>query len=362
MNDKPHRKWRLLQLESSIACNLNCIMCPWTEERRNVSDHGRMNRRIWDAIKPHLKDIESIDFTGGGEPLLHPDLSEWIYDAHDAGCKTGFLTNGTLLTKTMTSNMLDAGIDWICFSVDGADQGTFNRIRQGADFDRVCRNINYFCDARSKNGPTAMINYVIMPMNCHQMEAIVRLAADLGIDRVIFKQCDVIRGDHGTGSGLFGPSETKEIRKHQKALSRAKKTGRKLKVKTTAFSFTPEELPVCVQDPRDSLFIRYNGIVSPCINLAIGGPTTFLGNQAIMPSVHYGRLPDLDFDDIRDNKHYRFFSDRFESRVTSNEKGFMQIDLSEPSLLKLKAAKQAAIDAMPAAPEGCRVCHYLYGI
>jgi hypothetical protein len=85
--------------------------------------------------------------------------------------------------------------------------------------------------------------------------------------------------------------ETKEIRRLKKSLDKARRLAKKLNITTTAFAFTPEERPVCEQDPRDSIFIRHDGLVAPCINLAIGGPTTFLGNEVIMPDAHYGRLP-----------------------------------------------------------------------
>lgn len=81
-----------------------------------------------------------------------------------------------------------------------------------------------------------------------------------------------------------------------------------------------------------------------------------------MPSVHYGRLPDTDINTLWESEPCRFYRERFEKRIHANNQGFFQADLSEPSLQKLKAAEQAALDAMPEAPEGCRVCHYLYGI
>lgn len=356
------RPWRLWQVESAIACNLKCIMCPWTGYRKNTENHGLMSQSVWEAIKPHLHHVQSIDFTGGGEPLLQPHLAEWISDARAAGCETGLLTNGLLLDTEKAGQLLDAGLDWICFSVDGADAAVYESIRIGSNFEIVLKNIANLCRARGGNTPKTMINFVIMANNAHQMEEIVRLAARLGVDQVNFKQCDVIRGENGKGMGLFAHDKTGEIKALEKKLSQALKVGKKLEIRTTAFSFIPEELPVCAQDPRNSVFIRHDGIVAPCINLAIGGPTTFLGREVTMPSVHYGRLPDKDIETLWESDPCRFYRERFEKRVRANEEGFLQVDQSERSLLKLKAAEQAAIDAMPEAPEGCRVCHYLYGI
>ena len=92
--DKPEKRWRLWQVETAIACNLNCIMCPWRTVRQHRDSHGIMPSTVWNALRPHLKEVASIDFSGGGEPLLQPKLIEWICEAHDNGCETGFLTNG----------------------------------------------------------------------------------------------------------------------------------------------------------------------------------------------------------------------------------------------------------------------------
>jgi len=64
------RPWRLWQVETAIACNLACVMCPWKSVRQQASQSGVMGRPIWESLRPHLSRVRSIDFTGGGEPLL----------------------------------------------------------------------------------------------------------------------------------------------------------------------------------------------------------------------------------------------------------------------------------------------------
>ena len=345
----PKRRWRLLQVESAIACNLNCVMCPWREITKNAANHGLMSPEVWNVIRPHLSEIKSIDFTGGGEPLLQPKLPEWIAEANAQGCETGFLSNGLLLRKEKLQRILDAGVDWICISMDGADAEMYEKIRIGSNFERVCENVGNIAGLRSGNHPKTMINFVLMDLNFHQMEEIVRLAARLGVDQINFKQCDVIRGESGKGHGLFGATETKEIRRLKKSLQKARRLAKKLNILTTTFSFTPEEQPVCEQDPRDSLFIRYDGHAAPCINLAIGGPTTFLGQEVIMPSVHYGRLPDDDLMDLWQSETCKFYRQRFEHRVQRYDDVFVRRLLGSSGSNRLKTL-QAAGAAMPDAP------------
>jgi len=355
------RRWRLLQVESAIACNLRCVMCPWKEISRKAENRGLMSQAVWDAIRPYLSDFHSIDFTGGGEPLLQPKLEEWIAEAKNAGCETGFLSNGLLLNKDRLKRILDAGLNWICISMDGATADMYEKIRLGSSFERVCHNVASIAEMRTGNIPKTMINFVLMESNFHQVESIIRLAQKLGVDQVNFKQCDVIRGEHGKGLGLFSPAETNKIRKLRRALDKARRLAKKIGIQTTAFAFIPEERPVCEQDPRDSIFIRYDGTAAPCINLAIGGPTTFLGDEVVMPSVHYGRLPNDDLMDMWESDTCRFYRERFAKRVQIHENAIVN-GLFESGGSGRERTLQAAREAMPEPPQGCNVCHYLYDI
>ena len=55
----------------------------------------------------------------------------------------------------------------------------------------------------------------------------IKLADELGVDQVNFKQCDVIRGENGKGLGLFASKETKQIREMEKKLSKARRLAKK---------------------------------------------------------------------------------------------------------------------------------------
>jgi MoaA/NifB/PqqE/SkfB family radical SAM enzyme len=357
----PKRRWRLLQVEAAFACNLRCVMCPWREIADRIENRGLMSPPIWDAIRPHLSEINSIDFTGGGEPLLQPKLTGWIAEAHAAGCETGFLSNGLLLKKEKLQQILNAGVDWIGISLDGADAEMYEKIRIGSNFDRVCENVAGIADLRNGSRPKTMINFVLMDLNFHQVEDIVRLALQLGVDQLNFKQCEVIRGDSGKSHGLFGAEETKKIRDLKKSLEKARRLSKKLNIETTAFAFTPSERSVCEQDPRDSLFVRYDGLVAPCINLAIGGPTTFLGKEVLMPDVHYGRLPEADLMDLWQSETCEIYRRKFGQRANKYDQAIINGFLGTSGSNRLKAINEAK-GAMPEPPRGCNVCHYLYDI
>ncbi|MFH0824214.1 MAG: radical SAM protein [Pseudomonadota bacterium] len=355
------RRWRLLQVESALSCNLRCVMCPWKDFRAHTRNSAIMAPEVWAALRPHLPEVESVDFTGGGEPLLQPLLAQWVEEGKSAGCETGILSNGLLLNAKTAETLISAGLDWLCVSIDGADRETYERIRQGSDFDRVCENVARISGLRRGNVPKTMINFVIMGANVHQLEAMAELAARLGVDRVNFKQCEVIRGEHGKGHGLFDARETGPVKKLTKSLLRARRVAKRLGVSTTASPFTPSECAVCEQDPRGSMFVRYDGIVAPCINCANGGPTTFLGRDTTMPTVHYGRVTDTDLPELWESESCRFFRERFEQRCKEYENTFLESLVSDSSHSPARL-HEAAVGRMPSAPPSCHVCHYLYGV
>ncbi len=354
------RRWKLLQVESTLACNLRCIMCPWRKLSQKGLSHGIMSPDTWEAIRPHLPQIESIDFTGGGEPLLQPHLVQWVSQANQAGCETGLLTNGMRLTPETALALINAGIDWIGISIDGADAPTYNHIRQGADFTTVCKHVAHLAALRPAKQPKLMLNFVLMQANVHQLDAIVRLAAELGIDQINFKQCDVIRAGQGRGLGLFGPTATKTIRRLEARLTKARRRAAKLGLKTTAFAFTPQEQPVCDQDPTTSMFIRHDGAAAPCINQALGGPTTFLGRNVTMPAVSYGRLDETDLETLWASDTCRYFQKRFKNRIQAYDAVY--VDRFIQGAAGRDKTDRDARQAMPAPPKGCEICHYLYNI
>jgi len=358
---QPKRTWQMLQVEPAMTCNLACIMCPWREEAGRSDGSGLMDQRVWAAVKPWLHEVEMVDFTGGGEPLLQPNLSQWVGDAADAGCRAGFLTNGTLLTTDLARQLVDAGLDWVGFSLDGATADVYEAIRPGADFKRVCAGIAHISRLKQELRPRVILNFVMMTVNVHQLADLVRLAADVGVDRINFKQCDVIRAVNQQALGLFGQRRDKKILSLGKQLKKARRLAERLGVETTAFSFYPDELPVCDQDPVHSLFIARDGSVAPCINTAYGGPSRFFERPVVLPRLIFGRLPEQDLMDIWLSMRCASFRGRFAQRgqAYSMVLGRSQF---EASLIKLEETFKAARKAMPPAAEGCRVCHYLYGV
>jgi len=181
---------RHIDVPVTTRCNLKCIMCPgrsYTDATEaDVSEE--VFRPSLDAA-PMAVQIVTSWF---GEPLLNENIYSMIARLKERvgpECEVGLPTNGTLLNERNAARLLDTGVDFLVFSLDGASRETFEGIRLGVNFDTVIRSIRNCVKYRNTSGskkPRLSCHCVIMDANLHEIPQYVNLAADLGVDGVSF--------------------------------------------------------------------------------------------------------------------------------------------------------------------------------
>jgi MoaA/NifB/PqqE/SkfB family radical SAM enzyme len=132
-----------------------------------------------------------IELYGVGEPLLSPSFwktLELLPPGH--GIHTTINSNGTLLTEEGIDRLLNSPLAQISISIDAASADTYQKIR-GADFHLVTRNIRELVRRRNlgiSRRLTILLNMTLMRENIEELPAFVDLAADLGVDGIVFWQ------------------------------------------------------------------------------------------------------------------------------------------------------------------------------
>lgn len=171
----PEGNLRLVAWEVTRSCNLACIHC-----RAAAQDHPYENELTTDECFRVLDDISSfakpIVILTGGEPLLRPDIFEIAAYGNRKGCRMTMAVNGTLLTPDIVKRMIEAGIQRISISIDGATAETHDAFRQvkGA-FLGALRGIAVARDA----GLDFQVNTTITRQNLDELPAIQELAVSL---------------------------------------------------------------------------------------------------------------------------------------------------------------------------------------
>ncbi|MFC2066179.1 radical SAM/SPASM domain-containing protein [Chloroflexota bacterium] len=167
-----------LDIESTNACDLRCIMCSrnfMTEEIGHIE--WELFRKVIDEGAKYR--LPSVKLNYRGEPLLNPRLPEMVTYAKKKGIiEVQFNTNGLSLTREKTEKLLDAGLDRIIFSFDGATRETYERIRTGSDYEKVVNNIKTLVQIRNERGlkrPSVRVQMVKMKENEHEVEDFIRM-------------------------------------------------------------------------------------------------------------------------------------------------------------------------------------------
>jgi len=131
----------VVRLETTNACNARCTICPHRDMQRAVvtMDQGIYVRLIDECAAAGCREVHLHNF---GEPLLDKHLEDRIAYAKQKGIRrVKIFCNGSLLTKDRARRLIEAGLDEIKVSFDGAGREEFERIRTPLKFDVVVQNI-----------------------------------------------------------------------------------------------------------------------------------------------------------------------------------------------------------------------------
>jgi len=150
-------------LQVNSVCNQKCVFC----NRPPTDDYNKGEivsiKKIKDKINELSKDryIKRIIFTGG-EPTLHPKLSEIIHYTKRYGFVTEIQTNGTLLNSDKLHDLKKAGLNIINFAFHSHKKNISNKLR-GVDFghEKIISNLKL----ANKIGFEMHIIHVINSMN-----------------------------------------------------------------------------------------------------------------------------------------------------------------------------------------------------
>ncbi|MBU0513914.1 MAG: radical SAM protein [Proteobacteria bacterium] len=148
-----------LDLEQNATCNLRCLMCPMGSKDyvNPMADTPVMDRGLYDQLidEGAAHGLPAMTFGYLSEPLLRPDIADLTAYAREQGVMDIRLgTNGTLLSRQVARDLIQAGLTRLEISLDAATEATFNKLRRGGSYGRVVRNIDAFLEERARAGST----------------------------------------------------------------------------------------------------------------------------------------------------------------------------------------------------------------
>lgn len=87
----------MLHVSPINACNLTCSFCCFAN--RDLAERLTLEQMQVCIAQFRKMGLSGVEFTGGGEPTLHPQFNEIIEFCYNIGLKIGLCTNGAKLEK-----------------------------------------------------------------------------------------------------------------------------------------------------------------------------------------------------------------------------------------------------------------------
>jgi MoaA/NifB/PqqE/SkfB family radical SAM enzyme len=284
---------RSIQIECTTRCNLKCAMCEisyWTEKG------GDLELANLQSMLEHLPKLKRVDLTGIGEALMNRGFFNALRILKSRGLYVTLNDNFTLMTEDAARRIVELGIDQIFLSLDGATKETYEKIRVGANFDKVVSNarrlIQIKQDTRKKR-PEVKINTVVCSTNYRELPALIELASNMGIGMVQF--VNVMVFENTVNLDTTGVQQ-KVKAQFEESLERARQLGVLVKIEL----FDKQPVQRC-DFPWKRNFVTYDGYIHPCCY------TTQTGDRKAQNQRSFGNLIARGFEEIWNGEPYSAF-------------------------------------------------------
>jgi cyclic pyranopterin phosphate synthase len=174
----PRPEPKTVRISLTDRCDLACVYC------RPSRNDGYLERRLddesWKSMVLALVQagVTRVRITGG-EPLMHPRVTEIVAFIARLGVEDLALTTNATRLEPLARPLRDAGLKRLTVSVDSLSPDRFRRLTRGGDLERVLAGIEA---ARSVGFDELKTNTVVLRgENDDELEAIVQYAWARGV-------------------------------------------------------------------------------------------------------------------------------------------------------------------------------------
>lgn len=120
----------VVEMDTTEACNLACPGCISEDLVSNATSFS--NERLFEIGKEMYEmGVKAVVLIGGGEPLAHPKIGEFIEYLGEHDINIGITTNGYFIPRYLETIAKYAS--WTRVSMDAATAETFDKLRPGKD-------------------------------------------------------------------------------------------------------------------------------------------------------------------------------------------------------------------------------------
>jgi len=139
-----------VEIDLTNNCNHKCSFCFYADK----IGRGRMPTLDTKKVKKTISEMKKlgtrgISFTGGGEPMLHPDFLEIVKYSKNLGIDVGLITNGSAINGKKAKD-LNENLTWIRVSMAGGDAASYQKVQGVDQFDKIVNNLKLLYEEKKK--------------------------------------------------------------------------------------------------------------------------------------------------------------------------------------------------------------------
>jgi pyrroloquinoline quinone biosynthesis protein E len=170
-----------LVAELTYRCPLRCPYCSNPTDCGDARYRRELTTEEWERVFAEAAALGVLQLgLSGGEPLLRPDLEALVGAAARAELYSTLVTAALTMNRERAERLRDAGLDHVQISVQDADAESSDRLAGTRSF---ARKLEAATVVKALGMPLT-VNVVLHRQNLDRIEKILRLAEDLGADRL----------------------------------------------------------------------------------------------------------------------------------------------------------------------------------
>ncbi len=167
--------------ELTHRCPLHCVYCSNPLELQSRT--SELSTEVWSRVFREAAEagVLQADLTGG-EPLARTDIVDLVRAARDAGLYVNLITSGLPMDEARLAALVEAGLDHIQLSFQGAHEDIANEISGTRSHSQKLRVLEWLKSYRV----AITLNFVIHRHNIDQLEEMLALAESSSATRIEF--------------------------------------------------------------------------------------------------------------------------------------------------------------------------------
>ena len=220
------------EIDITDRCNVACYFCNQQDVRtKEQISLAHLTRLVDELAEGGLR---SIRMSGGGDPLFHHAILEFLDHVHARGVVIDNLTtNGALLNAEIARRLVAHRAREVIFSLNAVDEKDYHRMMQAqpATFQRVVANVRGLLEARGEaDAPCVVVQFLIDRLNFRELPRMYELGRSLGADRIAISSVSDIPLDRIARDVLLGPDDGSAIRPYLRQIMERDKADRRLQI------------------------------------------------------------------------------------------------------------------------------------